>query len=244
MFDAAIEHVRKENPKKAFLLYLVDLPENDFTVTFKTVCSHYAGDPLVFPVGIGRSFYEQVLPEHSVDLGFCFSSSHWLSRHAGPLPGFAYPGHFVEDVECRQAWVAQAQQDGATMLNKRMLELRKGGAHLVTFFVETEGADEGESCKRMGTFIRESLEEAGMGELEGWVNATSFIRRPKDIEDILKSEGLEGNALEAEVLEIARIKTSKETAGEEGVHKFAEIVANASHSAFFGSMAGRLQAVA
>jgi hypothetical protein len=74
----------------------IDQPANDFNILFDLLHrdpERYAlNDSNVFPSAIGRSFYEQVFPPRSVDLGWSSHAAMWLSR----LPTFV-TGHFRGD---------------------------------------------------------------------------------------------------------------------------------------------------
>ena len=105
LFDAIIMHVHEVNPHKRIMFYLEDIPENNFTITFKAFEEKYKANPLVFCFGIGRSFFEQVLPPNMVDIGFSFNAVHWISRFPGKLEGYLQGGPFIEDSESRTAWL-------------------------------------------------------------------------------------------------------------------------------------------
>ncbi|EJP61617.1 SAM dependent carboxyl methyltransferase [Beauveria bassiana ARSEF 2860] len=66
--------------------FLVDTPANDFTSLARTMHSAmpaWAKDypsARVFPLMIGRSFYQQIVPDRQVHFGFSFSCLQWLSQ--------------------------------------------------------------------------------------------------------------------------------------------------------------------
>ena len=50
-------------------------------------------DPNVFPCVIGRSFYESVLPQQSVSLGWSSYAAMWLSHIPSTIPGHFQARH-------------------------------------------------------------------------------------------------------------------------------------------------------
>src|ERR1700733_16315676 len=88
---AAIAILRERiGPDRAVSVVHTDLPENDFSVLFKTLNtdpnSYLRRDHAVFASAVGRSFYEQVLPANSVMLGWSSWAVQWLSRAPGVIP--------------------------------------------------------------------------------------------------------------------------------------------------------------
>ena len=70
--------------ERAISVVHTDLPGNDFGALFQTLASdpdtYLRDDPHVFPSAIGRSFYEQILPDSTVSLGWSSWAIQWLSR--------------------------------------------------------------------------------------------------------------------------------------------------------------------
>ena len=111
----------------------VDQPANDFNILFDLLHrdpERYAlDDSNVFPSAIGRSFYEQVFPPGSVDLGRSSHAAMWLSR----LPTFV-TGHFRGDCGTTAeaaAFRRQGAEDWERFLSLRAAELRTGGRLLL-----------------------------------------------------------------------------------------------------------------
>jgi hypothetical protein len=110
-----------------------DLPSNDFNSLFDVVNqdpeSYAMGDPDCFPCAIGCSFYRQLLPSNSVDLGWSSYAAVWLSQTPVQIPD-----HFF--IPCatgatRAALDKQAALDWAHFLSLRARELRPGGRLVV-----------------------------------------------------------------------------------------------------------------
>lgn len=129
-----IQGLRKRIGKdRPISVFHVDQPSNDFASLFAILDadpSRYVVDePNVFPAAIGRSFYEQVLPPHSVHLGWSSYAALWLSR----VPTLI-PGHFLSPYSTgkeRSEFERQGAKDWETFLSHRAQELRPGGRLVV-----------------------------------------------------------------------------------------------------------------
>lgn len=116
-------------PDRAIEVIHTDLASNDFTSLFMTLqedpSSYLAGRPRVFPLAVGRSYFEPILPAGSVHLGWNTWTLHWLSRSPADAPD-----HVVavlgasEDV--RQAARRQSAQDWTSFLAARAVEMAPG----------------------------------------------------------------------------------------------------------------------
>jgi hypothetical protein len=120
-------------PEWPIVVFHIDQPANDFNTLFTVLESdpdrYVLDEPNVFPCAIGRSFYEQVLPDDFVDLGWCSYAAQWLSRSPMPIPGHFMAVFATGDV--RAAFERQAAQDWDTFLSRRASELRAGGRLVV-----------------------------------------------------------------------------------------------------------------
>lgn len=135
---AAIAVIRgRTRSEHAVLVAHTDLPGNDFTALFQTLAedpdSYLHTDNASFPAAIGRSFYGQILPSHSVTLGWTSWATMWLSRGARNLPEI--PDHvqvaYSADDTARSAYARQAAQDWHDFVAFRGRELCPGGQLLV-----------------------------------------------------------------------------------------------------------------
>jgi SAM dependent carboxyl methyltransferase len=129
--DAVRARVGAERP---ILVYHEDLPINDFNALVDTLHKdpdrYVLNRQNVFPCLIGRSFYEQVLPESSVDIGWSSYAAMWISR----VP-MAIPGHFISrrgTDEVRAAFDRQLAADWELFLSLRAREMRPGGRLVVS----------------------------------------------------------------------------------------------------------------
>ena len=119
---AAIRCLRKRvGNERAVMVIHVDQHANDFNTLFDVLHHdperYSMHDPNVFPLAIGRSFYENVFPREQVHLGWCSYAAVWLSR----VPALI-PGHFVvlaSTGEVRAAFDGQAAEDWRLFLTQR-----------------------------------------------------------------------------------------------------------------------------
>lgn len=147
----AISTVRaRTGPERPILVCHEDQPSNDFNALFELLNSHpdryQLADLNVFPCAIGRSFYESVLPEDFVHVGWSSYAAMWVSR----IPALI-PGHIVfarSKGEVRAAFERQGASDWQAFLSLRARELRPGGCLVVV----VPGADEGGVSEFEGIF--------------------------------------------------------------------------------------------
>jgi hypothetical protein len=123
-----------------------DLPDNDFTALFSTLAddpdSYTRKDAASFPSAIGRSFYAQILPSQSVNLGWTSWATMWLRRAGEELPEFEDHVHVdhSDDATARRESARRAAQDWQDFLAFRGRELAPGGKLLVlTAGVDAQG---------------------------------------------------------------------------------------------------------
>jgi hypothetical protein len=99
-----------------------DLPENNWNNFFQTLNSSpdsYQKFPFVYPRIIGRSFYNQLFEDNSLDVGFAAFSFHYLSK---------IPERQPNDVNYYYSGIQkQGIQDMKNLMNLRLKELTPGG---------------------------------------------------------------------------------------------------------------------
>jgi SAM dependent carboxyl methyltransferase len=143
---AAISVLRERLGRdRPIVVYHEDRPTNDFNSLFEVLHAdpgRYAkGDNRVYPCAIGRSFYENVLPPGSVDLGWCSYAAMWISKIPTLIPEHFYVQRSPPGV--RAVFERQAVEDWRSFLSVRSLEMRRGARIVVAM----PGADDnGESA--------------------------------------------------------------------------------------------------
>lgn len=119
-----------------------DLPENDFSSLFRTLVaaedSYLRKGGEIYFSAIGRSYFEQILPPDSVDLGWNSWTLQWMSRNPAEDPDFLY-GAYSPSASVREAVDRQLAEDWRHFLRLRARELRPGGALLSSFVARSEG---------------------------------------------------------------------------------------------------------
>jgi hypothetical protein len=143
--SVAIDAVRERaGSERAICVVHTDLPGNDFTALFHTLASdpesYLRGRDRVFPSAVGRSFYEQILPDDSVTLGWSSWSVQWLSRVPAEIPDQVQVA-YSHDAAVQAAYARQAAEDWQNFLSARSRELRAGGQLIVlAMAVDDKGA--------------------------------------------------------------------------------------------------------
>jgi hypothetical protein len=142
---AAIAVLRKRTrPEHSILVAHTDVAENDFTVLFQTLDddpdSYLKKDAASFASAIGRSFYTQILPSNSVNLGWTSWAIQWLGRVPTPVPDHVQVAYSADE-NIKAAYAKQAAFDWHEFVAFRGRELCPGGRLVV---LTTAIGDDGE----------------------------------------------------------------------------------------------------
>ncbi|HZT20541.1 MAG TPA: hypothetical protein VFA23_14125 [Dongiaceae bacterium] len=129
--------VRRRWPDREISIVHTDQPRNDFNALVATV----HGRPLpegIFPLFSATSFYRQILPARSLDIGFSATAMHWLSAKPCDISGHVQAvGAAGAELE---AFARQGKADWRTILLHRARELKPGGRLvLVNFCRDQQG---------------------------------------------------------------------------------------------------------
>ncbi|WP_102144621.1 SAM-dependent methyltransferase [Mycobacterium hubeiense] len=132
---AAIAVLRKRTrPEHSILVTHTDVPDNDFTTMFRTLAddpdTYLRKDAATFATAVGRSFYSQILPSNSVNLGWTSWAIQWLSRVPAPIPDHIHVNYSSDD-GVRTAYAKQAAHDWHEFVAFRGRELCPGGRLVV-----------------------------------------------------------------------------------------------------------------
>ena len=166
---AAIAVLRKRTrPEHSILVAHTDLPDNDFTAMFQTLAedpdTYLRKDAATFASAVGRSFYSQIVPSNSVNLGWSSWAIQWLSRVPAPIPDHVQVA-YSSDEAVRAAYAKQAAHDWHEFIAFRGRELCPGGRLVVMTVARGE---EGESGYRpLLCALVDSIDELAAGELLG-----------------------------------------------------------------------------
>ena len=141
---AAIGVLRKRTRHDhSTLVVHTDVPDNDFTAMFRTLAedpdSYLAKDAATFASAIGRSFYEQIMPSSSVNLGWSSWAIQWLSQVPSPIPDHIQVAYSTDE-DVRAKYARQAAHDWHEFIAFRGRELCPGGRLVVmTMAVDDDG---------------------------------------------------------------------------------------------------------
>lgn len=133
---AAIAVLRKRTrAEHSVLVAHTDMPDNDFTALFRTLeedpDTYLRKDRATFASAVGRSFYSQILPSNSVNLGWSSWAIQWLSRVPAVIDGHLQVA-YCADESVRAAYAKQAARDWHEFIAFRGRELCPGGRLVVT----------------------------------------------------------------------------------------------------------------
>jgi hypothetical protein len=191
----AIQNLRARlGPSRPIVVFHIDQPSNDFNSLFEVLSSDPAryvlDEPNVFPCGIGRSFYEQVLPPGSVHLGWSSYAAQWLRC----IPS-AIPGHFWSPCSkgaARAAFERQAAQDWEAFLSLRAREMRPGARLVVVLPALAEDGSSGFAAfmDDANAVLREMVDE---GTITAQERARMVLRsHPRQKSELLAPFAKEG----------------------------------------------------
>ncbi|RHZ63434.1 uncharacterized protein CDV56_106324 [Aspergillus thermomutatus] len=113
-------------------LILSDRPGNDFNTLVQTISQaewlpEMPQRPTIFTSMVARSFYDRVVPENTVDVGFSLATLHHLERSPSYTPA---SNNADENQELNRQ---QAHEDLIRFLSLRAQELRQGGSLVLSF---------------------------------------------------------------------------------------------------------------
>lgn len=149
----------RRSPGPALVVH-TDIPSNDFSALFELVATSpgtYVTDD-VYPVAAGRSFYERLLPDAVLSLGWSSIAVHWLSRVPEPVPDHIYCSFATGSA--RDALREQSALDWRAFLAHRAHELRPGARLIVI----------GGAARDDGASGAEGLMELALAALQGLVD--------------------------------------------------------------------------
>ena len=167
--SAAIAVLRKRTrPEHSVLVAHTDVPENDFTAMFRTLSedpdSYLSKDRAAFASAIGRSFFTQILPSNSVNLGWTSWAIQWLSRVPAPVPDHLLVAYSHDD-GVRAAYARQAAFDWHEFVAFRGRELCPGGRLVVMTMALGENGEYG--YRPLLSALMDTLTELTAGNLLG-----------------------------------------------------------------------------
>jgi SAM-dependent methyltransferase len=145
-----------------------DVPGSDFTQLFRNVAGndgYLGGDGAIYALAAAGSFFEQVVPDASVDLGMCSNASHWLRRQATARIDRGM--YFCEATgEERAAMAEQAAGDWLSFLSARARELRPDGRLVVQGIGSDDSGDRVSASRLLRVMWRAADELADEGSLD------------------------------------------------------------------------------
>ncbi len=131
----AIESVKRRWPNREIAIVHTDQPRNDFNALVANLHRQPA-QGRVFLLQSATSFYRQILPSGSLDLGFSATAMHWLSSKPCDISNHVQAvGASGEELA---AFARQGNADWRTILTHRAAELKSGGRLVLVNFCRDE----------------------------------------------------------------------------------------------------------
>jgi len=132
---ATIEAVRRRWRAREIAIVHTDQPRNDFNALIANIHGRPAVEG-VYLLHSATSFYRQILPSSTLDLGFSATAMHWLSAKPCDI------SNHVQAVGAQgaelEAFARQGNADWRTILLHRAAELKPGGRLVLVNFCRDE----------------------------------------------------------------------------------------------------------
>lgn len=132
---AMIEAVRRRWPGREVVVAYTDQPRNDFNALIANIHGRPATDG-VHLFHSATSFYRQIMPSDTLDLGFSATAMHWLSAKPCDI------SDHVQAVGAKgaelEAFARRGNADWQTILLHRAAELKAGGRLVLLNFCRDE----------------------------------------------------------------------------------------------------------
>ena len=178
---------RRTRHDHAILVTHTDVPDNDFTALFRTLAddpdSYLHTDATSFASAIGRSFYGQIVPSKTVNLGWTSWATQWLRRIPCEVRDHVHVAYSDDDA-ARAAYAHQAALDWHDFVAFRGRELAPGGRLLVLTLAADEDGRSGFKAllEAIVAVLADQAREGLLGkdELRRMVIPT-FARTEKDL---------------------------------------------------------------
>eukprot|EP00658_Telonema_sp_P-2_P035464 TRINITY_DN25783_c0_g1_i5.p1 TRINITY_DN25783_c0_g1~~TRINITY_DN25783_c0_g1_i5.p1 ORF type:complete len:317 (+),score=98.80 TRINITY_DN25783_c0_g1_i5:261-1211(+) len=146
LMDQLISAIRETKPDIQVQILYEDQPNADFKSLFffmqginkavdscnKDIVPYLSKHSNVFISTCGTSFHQQCFPNCAVNLGFCFTAMHWLSRVPCNISNGIH--HVQAEPEEAALYAAQAAEDWSNILVARGKELAAGGRMVIVNF--------------------------------------------------------------------------------------------------------------
>jgi SAM dependent carboxyl methyltransferase len=136
--NIAVDSILSKNPKPTCISVIhIDLPSNDFSSLFETIKknnnSYLNNHSNIFPFAVGRSYFDQILPSDSVDIGWNSWSLQWLNATPANIDDHIFID-CTEIINLKNLFSRQLALDWEQFLRCRSKELKIGGK-LMTIFI-------------------------------------------------------------------------------------------------------------
>lgn len=142
MVAQAIDAVSARAPDAPISVVYSDQPRNDFNALITNVHglgpfeTYLEGRENIFPLVSGTTFYKQIVPSNTLNIGFSATAMHWLSTKVCNISNHVQAvGAEGEELD---AFRAQAHRDWRHILLHRARELKPGGKLVLINFAHDE----------------------------------------------------------------------------------------------------------
>jgi hypothetical protein len=127
-----IDKIRTFKADLPIVIYLNDLPINDFSTAMINVKQGLLSYKNIFIYSTGGSFVNSLFPNNSIDLFICINSIHWLEKAPAESNSlFYFLDEETEKTEEGKLWAEESRKELFLFMKHRMNELRQSGKLII-----------------------------------------------------------------------------------------------------------------
>lgn len=189
-----IEAVREINPEMPIVIYFQDLPGNHFSETMTTLSAALKEYQDVYLYYVGKSFFESLFLDNTIDLMFSFNALHWVDEapSSSDTSGFFLTEESLQ-TERGQKWLETANRCWRSFIKFRARELRPSGKLFINAIgISNDVVEKDEPyitfLKDVYTGLRKCLQSHKLEELYPKLAVPVVVRREKDFTEVFNGD--------------------------------------------------------
>jgi hypothetical protein len=192
-----IDKIRGLNKDLPIVVYLNDLPVNNFSKAMTNVTEGLKAYDNIWVYSTGGSFVGSLFPSNSIDLFVCVNSIQWMRSIPANSNQFGYVlDEKAEATEEGKLWAKAANEELLGYLQNRLKEIRPTGKIFIESKIHDPSIEDIDQLKSYFSFIKSAvlnvLKREGITHDETKINIPGVIRSYKHFLDILDKPELKG----------------------------------------------------
>jgi hypothetical protein len=169
--------VRTINKDLPIVVYLNDLPINDFSKAMSNVTAGLKAYDNIWVYSTGGSFTSSLFPPNSIDLFVCVNSIQWMRSIPANVDQLVYILDEVEEeTEVGKLWVKAANQELFEFLQNRLKEMRVTGKLFIECKTHDSSMEDIGQLKTFFTYLKNAV--LNVLKMEGITHDPTKINLP------------------------------------------------------------------